>query len=167
MAVTKGRTSTANQTKTLKVGDAAPPIELATHNGETWKLSDQKGKKNVVLAFYPFAFSPTCSSQMPGLEANMARFAGYDAEVVGISIDSKYANMSWAKALGGLSYPLLSDFYPHGRVAEAYGILRSEGMAERAIFIIDKKSIIRYIDVHQITEYPDEEPIFDELRKLS
>ncbi len=104
---------------------------------------------------------------MPSYEENLDRFEGYDAQVVGISIDSKHANLAWSKTLGGITFPLLSDFFPHGRVAEKYGVLRGEGMAERAIFIIDKSGLIRYIDVHEITEQPDEEQIFDELRKIA
>ncbi len=103
---------------------------------------------------------------MPSYEENLDRFEGYDAQVVGISIDTVPANAAWAKSLGGITYPLLSDFYPHGAVAERYGVLRAEGMSERAIFIIDKEGIVRYIDVHDIEEQPDEEQIFDELRKL-
>lgn len=103
---------------------------------------------------------------MPSYEENLDRFEGYDTQVVGISVDTTHANAAWSKSLGGITYPLLSDFYPHGAVAEAYGVLRSEGMSERAIFIIDKEGIVRYIDVHDIAEQPDEEQIFDELRKL-
>lgn len=103
---------------------------------------------------------------MPSYEENLERFEGYDAQVVGISIDSQHANRAWSKTLGEITYPLLSDFWPHGGVATRYGVLRAEGMTERAIFIIDKQGIIRYIDVHDIAEQPDEEQIFDELRKL-
>lgn len=103
---------------------------------------------------------------MPSYEENLDRFEGYDAQVVGISIDSTHANRAWAQTLGGITYPLLSDFFPHGRVADEYGVLRPEGMAERAIIIIDRSGIVRYIDVHNIAEQPDEEQIFDELRKL-
>jgi peroxiredoxin len=85
---------------------------------------------------------------------------------VGVSTDSRYANGAWAKALGGVTYPLLSDFYPHGAVAEAYGVLNSRGMPERALFIIDKDGIVRYIDVHEIGEPPDEAVLFEELAKL-
>jgi peroxiredoxin len=102
---------------------------------------------------------------MPSYEANLDRFEGYDAQVVGISTDSTHVNKAWARTLG-ISYPLLSDFYPHGRVAERYGVLRPEGMAERAIVIVGKAGIVRYIDVHAIGEVPDEEQLFDELRKL-
>jgi peroxiredoxin len=104
---------------------------------------------------------------MPSLQANVSRFEGVDAQVVGISVDSTYANSAWARMLGGLSYPLLSDFFPHGRVAELYGVLRPRGSAERAIIIVDKAGIIRYIDVHQIGEPPDEEQILGELRRLA
>jgi peroxiredoxin len=103
---------------------------------------------------------------LPSYQANLARFERYDAQVVGISIDSTHCNAAWARTLGELSFPLLSDFYPHGRVAEDYGVLRPEGMAERAIFIIDKAGVVRYIDVHDIAEQPDEEQIFEELAKL-
>lgn len=103
---------------------------------------------------------------MPSFEANLARFEGYDAQVLGISVDSGLVNAAWAKSLGGITYPLLSDFYPHGAVMEKYGVLRKEGMSERAIFIVDKRGIIRYIDVHAIGEQPDEEQIFQQLRTL-
>jgi alkyl hydroperoxide reductase subunit AhpC len=89
-----------------------------------------------------------------------------DAQVVGISIDSTHANKAWAASLGGITYPLLSDFYPHGAVAEKFGVLRAEGMSERAIFIIDKQGVVRFIDVHNIGEQPDEAEIFEELAKL-
>ncbi len=85
---------------------------------------------------------------------------------MGVSTDSKYANGAWAQSLGGVSYPLLSDFYPHGAVAQAYGVLHPGGMAERAVFIIDKDGIVRYIDVHELREVPDETVLFEELAKL-
>ncbi len=103
---------------------------------------------------------------MPSYEENLDRFEGYDAQVVGISIDSEHVLRAWAESLGGITYPLLADFYPHGEVATKYGVLRPEGMAERAVVIIDKAGTVRYIDVHDIGEQPDEAQIFDELRKL-
>lgn len=165
MPVQRGRSSLASTTRTLRAGDHAPDFTLKTHAGEMWTLSERRGK-NVVLAFYPFAFSPTCSSQLPGLQANLERFVDAGAEVAGISIDHTYANAAWAESLGGFSFPLLSDFHPFGAVASAYGVMRDDGFAERAIFIIDRKGIVRYIDVHAIKEAPDEEQILDELRKL-
>jgi alkyl hydroperoxide reductase subunit AhpC len=86
---------------------------------------------------------------------------------VGVSTDSRFANAAWAQQLGGISYPLLSDFYPHGEVAQRFGVLRPEGMAERALFVIDKDGIIRYIDVHELREVPDEAVLFEELEKIN
>jgi glutaredoxin len=73
---------------------------------------------------------------------------------------------AWAESLGGITYPLLSDFYPHGQVAQIYGVLRSDGRSERAIFVIDKKGIIRYVDVHDIDQQPDNEVLFHVLSEL-
>jgi peroxiredoxin len=103
---------------------------------------------------------------MPAYDADLAKFEGYDAQVLGISIDSWHTNAAWAKSLGGLHYPLLSDFWPHGAVAEKYGVLRAEGQAERAIFIVDKTGKIVYIDVHDIDLQPDNEDLFEVLRQL-
>jgi alkyl hydroperoxide reductase subunit AhpC len=86
---------------------------------------------------------------------------------VGISTDSRFANAAWAQQLGGVSFPLLSDFYPHGAVAQQYGVLRPEGMCERAIFIIDREGIIRYIDVHELREQPDETLLFEKLAEVT
>ncbi len=89
-----------------------------------------------------------------------------DTQVLGISVDSAESLNAWAESLGGITYPLLSDFYPHGQVAQLYGVLRSEGYNERALFIIDKSGTIRYVDVHEITEQPSNEVLFAELAKL-
>src|SRR5690348_8549373 len=103
---------------------------------------------------------------MPAYNADLAKFEGYDAQVLGVSIDSVHTNSAFAKSLGGLDYPLLSDFYPHGAVAEAYGVLRPTGQSERAIFVIDKEGKIVYIDVHDIDKQPDNEDLFEVLRQL-
>ena len=91
----------------------------------------------------------------------MASFAGLDTQVLGISVDSVPCLTAWAKDLGGITYPLLSDFWPHGAMAQQYGVLREDGRTERALFIIDKQGIIRYVDVHDI----DLQPPNDELRR--
>jgi len=104
---------------------------------------------------------------MPSYEREQERLRTYDAQVVGVSTDSRFANAAWAQQLGGISYPLLSDFHPHGAVAQLYGVLRPEGMAERAIFVIDKAGIVRYIDVHELREHPDEAVLFEQLAKLN
>jgi len=101
---------------------------------------------------------------MPAYEARLPEFARYDTQVLGISVDSIPTNQAWAERLGGISYPLLSDFEPKGQVARVYGVYRPEGYSERAIFIIDKAGIIRYIDVHDINEMP---PVDEILKVLS
>jgi glutaredoxin len=89
-----------------------------------------------------------------------------ETQVLGLSVDSVPCLKAWAESLGGVTYPLLSDFYPHGQVAEKYGVLRSEGYTERAIFVMDKRGIIRYIDVHDIDKQPDNDELFRVLNVL-
>src|SRR5216117_3750688 len=103
---------------------------------------------------------------MPAYEADLERFAGYDAQVLGISVDSVPCNTAWAESFGGLSYDLLSDFEPKGDVARKFGVYRPDGYSERALFVIDKQGKIVYKDIHAIGEQPDNEVIFDVLRKL-
>ena len=155
------------QTATLKVGDTAPDFTLANINGNKVTLSDFRGKKNVVLAFFPFAFSGTCSAQMPSYEAELSRFQSLDTEVIGISMDASHALAAWAKQLG-LTFPLLSDFYPQGAVVDAYGVRHMAGMPERALIVIDKNGVVQWVHVHRPTgEAPDNEELFEILRKLS
>ena len=104
---------------------------------------------------------------MPAYEADLERFEGYDAQVLGISVDSVPCNTAWAKSLGNLSYDLLSDFNPKGEVARAYGAYReADGISERAIFIVDKEGKLAYTDIHDIADQPDNEDLFEVLRKL-
>ncbi|GCE16274.1 redoxin domain-containing protein [Dictyobacter kobayashii] len=154
------------ETKTLKVGDIAPDFTLKTAKNEQWHLSDLRGKKNVVLAFVPFAFSSVCSAQLPSYEAELERFKDFDTEVVSVSMDSPYALSAWSQSMH-TSFPLLSDFYPQGTVVDQYGVRHVAGMPERALFVIDKEGVIRYIEVqHAPGEMPDNEDLFDALRKL-
>jgi arsenate reductase-like glutaredoxin family protein len=87
-------------------------------------------------------------------------------QVLGLSVDSEPSLKAWAESLGGITYPLLSDFYPHGRVAEMYGVLRPEGYTERAIFVIDRQGIIRYVDVHDIDTQPDNDELLRVIAKM-
>ncbi len=104
---------------------------------------------------------------MPAYEADLERFKGYDAQVLGISVDSVPSNAAWAKSLGGLTYDLLSDFEPKGEVARAFGAYREgDGISERAIFIVDKEGRIAFKDIHDIGDQPDNEDLFEVLRKL-
>jgi alkyl hydroperoxide reductase subunit AhpC len=104
---------------------------------------------------------------MPSLEADKERFEGYDAQVLGISIDSVLSHGAWSKSLGGISYDLLADFHPKGEVAKSYGAYReADGITERALFIVDKEGKIAYIDIHEISDQPDNEELFDVLKNL-
>ena len=109
---------------------------------------------------------------MPSYEDDLSRFEAYHTQVLGISVDSIPSHVAWAKSLGGISYPLLADFMPHGAVSEAFGVLRTNaaepafGAAERSLFVIDREGIVRFIDVHPIEKQPDNEEIFEVLRKL-
>src|SRR5256885_5089549 len=153
-------------TKTLKVGDAAPDFTLRTANGNGWHLADFRGKKNVVLAFVPYAFSSVCSAQLPSYESELERFKDFDTEVVSVSLDSTYALNAWAKSMH-TSFPLLSDFYPQGKVVDLYGVRHQAGMSNRAVIVIDKEGIIRYIEVlNSPGDMPDNEDLFEALRKL-
>jgi glutaredoxin len=87
-------------------------------------------------------------------------------QVLGLSVDSMPCLKAWADSLGGITYPLLSDFYPHGKVAEMFGVLRPEGYTERAIFVMDKQGIIRYVDVHDIDKQPDNDELFRVLTEV-
>jgi peroxiredoxin len=109
---------------------------------------------------------------MPSYEDDLSRFEAFNTQVLGISVDSIPSHKAWAKSIGGISFPLLADFYPHGAVSEAYGVFRTTpdepayGASERALFIIDKDGVTQFIDVHPIAEQPDNEELFDLLRKL-
>ncbi len=89
-----------------------------------------------------------------------------DTQVLGISVDSDPCLKAWAESLGGITYPLLSDFWPHGAVAEKYGVLRAEGYSERALFVLDRKGIIRYIDIHDIDDQPNNLVLMDVIQKM-
>lgn len=129
------------------VGDAAPDFELANQYGEPVKLSAFRGQ-NVVLVFYPFAFSGICTGELCEIRDNLAMFEAAGATVLGISVDSKFTLRAYAEH-EGYSFDLLADFWPHGAVASAYGVFDPEsGMALRGTFIIDGDGIVRYTVVN-------------------
>ena len=103
---------------------------------------------------------------MPALDADFERFQAADTQVLGISVDSTDTNGAWAQSLGIERISLLSDFWPHGAVAQSYGVLREQGFNERATFIVDKEGIVRFIHIYDINEQPDNDPLFRVLRDL-
>lgn len=151
----------------LKPGDEAPDFELRSHRGGTVKLSAYRGKQNVVLAFHPLAFTPVCANQMCAYESDLQRFTSADTVVLGVSIDAQPSKTAWAKTLGPISFDLLSDSYPHGEVAQKYGVFRdTDGISERAVFLIDKHGRIRWSKVYDIPELPKNEELLKELANL-
>jgi len=150
----------------LKIGDAAPDFELPSLSGEKIRLNGYLGVKNVVLSFVPAAWTPVCSDQWPGYNLAREFFQETDTVLLGITVDNLPTLHAWVHEMGGVWFPVLSDFWPHGAVSRAYGILRSDGTSERALFVIDKRGIIRYIDVHDINERPRLEVLVQELKKL-
>ncbi|MBN1366117.1 MAG: redoxin domain-containing protein [Syntrophaceae bacterium] len=151
----------------VKVGKKAPDFMLKAVSGKVISLKDYHGKKNVVISFVPAAWTPVCSDQWPGYNIVKEVFDLNDAVLLGITVDNIPTLYSWTNQMGELWFDVLSDFWPHGAVAEKFGVLRTDGMTERALFIIDKKGFIRYIDVHNINQRPSLEKLVKELKKLN
>ncbi|MEO8907835.1 MAG: peroxiredoxin [Microbacteriaceae bacterium] len=121
----------------------APDFELSNQFGEPIRLSDFAGRKAVALVFFPFAFSGTCTGELCELRDNLGLFAAEHVELLGISVDSKFALRAWAEQ-EGYNFSLLADFWPHGQVAKEYGVfLDDKGIANRASFLIDAGGVIR------------------------
>ena len=150
----------------VKVGQRAPDFTLPAVSGENVSLNQYRGKKNVVLSFVPAAWTPVCSDQWPGYNIVKDIFEQNDAILFGITVDNIPTLFAWTNQMGKLWFPVLSDFWPHGAMAKKYGVLRSKGVTERVLFVIDKKGIIRYIDVHDINKRPSLEDLMNALEKL-
>ena len=130
----------------VEIGSEAPDFELRATNDDTIKLSDYRGKKNVLLIFYPFAFSRTCNTEMCTLRDDNSDLVSDDVEVLGISPDSVFTLKAWKKAEGFVN-EFVADFWPHGGVASDYGVFMDEfGCPKRATFLIDKQGILRWRD---------------------
>lgn len=124
----------------VEISQQAPDFTLADQDGNERKLSDFRGKK-VILAFYPFDFSPVCTVEFGCFEQDFGRLNNLNAQVLGISVDSKYSHKEFANKLK-LNFPLLSDF--NREVCRLYGTLRPEGFSERAYFILDAQGMVRF-----------------------
>jgi peroxiredoxin len=150
----------------LKIGDSAPDFALPSLRGGHVGLAQYQGQKNVVLSFVPAAWTPVCSNQWPGYNIAKELFDQHDAIILGITVDNIPTLYAWTKQMGELWFPVLSDFWPHGAVARKYGVLREDGTSERALFVIDKKGVIRFMDIHDINDMPRLETLIKELSKL-
>ncbi|HXW07694.1 MAG TPA: peroxiredoxin [Vicinamibacterales bacterium] len=145
----------------LKAGDQAPDFELRSHRGGSVRLSDFRGRRKVVVAFHPLAFTPVCAAQMCAYEADLARLNDADTVVLGVSVDAQPAKAAWAQTLGSISFDLLSDFHPHGAVARQYGVYREQdGLSERALFLVDKSGRIAWTRTYDIPQQPANEELF-------
>ena len=134
----------------VDVGDEAPDFELQDQSRQPVRLSSFRGRKNVVVVFYPMSFTPTCQGELCALRDSLVDFDSDDVQTLAISCDSGPVHARWA-AEQGYTFPLLADFWPHGEVARAYGVLdESSGLALRGTFIVDKRGQVAYKVVHQI-----------------
>ena len=151
----------------VQVGQAAPDFTLTAMDGRPVRLADYKNKKNVVISFIPAAWTPVCSDQWPGYNLARPIFEKHKAVLLGISVDHRATLYAWTRQMGAMWFPVLSDFWPHGKVADLYGVLRSDGMAERALFFIDTQGVIRGIHVSDINRRPPLELVVENLAGLS
>lgn len=150
----------------VKAGQEAPDFTLQAVTGKAITLSQFRDKHNVVLSFVPAAWTPVCSDQWPGYNIAEEFFDTHDAVLLGITVDNIPTLHAWTMQMGKLWFEVLSDFWPHGAVADSYGVLRSDGTAERVLVFIDKKGIISAILVSDINVRPPLESVVAELVKL-
>jgi len=150
----------------LAAGSKAPQFELQGTPQQPFRLSDAlKETRFVVLAFFPLAFSSVCGDQMSLYQEFVEEFERLGARVVGISVDSRYAQQAFAEAKG-IAFPLLADFHPKGAVAEQYGVMRDDGVAERALFIVDSDGVVRYSYVSEPRKNPGADGLLEALEAM-
>ncbi|MGH3344081.1 MAG: peroxiredoxin [Carbonactinosporaceae bacterium] len=139
----------------IEVGTPAPDFELKDQHGQSVKLSAFQGDRNVVLVFYPFAFTGVCTGELRAIRDELSSLQNHTAQVLCVSVDSPFSLRVFADQ-EGLDYPLLSDFWPHGETAQAYGVFDAEkGCAVRGTFIIDRSGVVRWTVVNPIPEARD------------
>jgi len=139
----------------VEVGQQAPDFELKDQHGTPVKLSGFQGRKNVMLVFYPLAFSGVCSGELCTLRDDFPEVTGDDVELLTVSVDSTFVLRTWADR-DGFSFSMLSDFWPHGAVAKLYGVFdEDKGVATRGTFIIDKSGVIRWMVMNPIPQARD------------
>jgi peroxiredoxin len=149
----------------IQVGQTAPDFTLKDQDQKEVKLSEFKGKKNVVLAFYPLDWSPVCTTENKCLTDDLPSFGSANTEVLGISIDSVYSHKAWADSLG-IKHRLLSDM--GGTVAKQYGMfLEDKHITKRATVVIDKTGTVQFVKVQEILTARDDNEILEALKKLN
>lgn len=149
----------------LAIGTQAPDFELNSTPDQKLKLSELLGKK-VILAFYPADWSPVCDDQMALYNETLKLFFRHNAQLVGISVDSKWSHLAFSQSRK-LHFPLLADFEPKGQVAKMYGVYdEKEGQAQRALFVLDEKGIIRWNYLSPVGINPGADGILEALENL-
>jgi peroxiredoxin len=156
----------------IQVGTEAPDFELPSNElengkpGKKIKLSEYRGKRSVVLAFYPLDFSPVCSSENECFREDFSEFQAAGAQVLGVSVDSVWTHLAFAKQMG-LKYPLLADFHPRGEVAKKYGLYAEDkGTTARATVIVDKAGKVAWAKEQDRAQARDNKVILEQLAKL-
>ena len=137
------------------VGDMAPDFVLPAVSGKKIRLSDYRGKKNVILSFHPLAWTGVCAAQMQDLQNEIETLIDKETVALGINVDSIPSKQAWGESLGVKDVELLSDFEPKGMVAKDYHIYHEKGFSNRAVFVVDKKGIIKFAKVYPIPEKPN------------
>jgi len=127
----------------VTVGDQAPDFELRDQHGQSVRLSSYRGRRTVVLMFYPYAFSRVCSGELADVRDDLDAFESDEVQLLAISCDPMFSLRAFAEQ-AGLTFPLLSDFWPHGAVAGAYGVLDPGGFARRSTFVVDRDGVVRW-----------------------
>ncbi|HWC80655.1 MAG TPA: peroxiredoxin [Pseudonocardiaceae bacterium] len=141
----------------VEVGGKAPDFTLNDYNREKVSLADFRGQKSVLLVFYPFAFSGICTGELCQVRDEIADYQNDQVQVLGVSVDTPFSLKAWADQ-EGYTFPLLSDFWPHGEVAKAYGVFNEGGgLANRGTFLIDQDGVVRFAEVNQPGEARDQE----------
>lgn len=150
----------------IQQGDEAPDFELSDSTGQPVRLSDYRGKKAVVLVFYPFAFSGICQGELCTIRDRMEQFSNDDVETLAVSVDARPALKAWGEK-EGFEFPLLSDFWPHGGVARDYGVFNEKvGAAERGTFVIDKDGTVVYSVHNGLGEARDDDAYVAALQQV-
>jgi mycoredoxin-dependent peroxiredoxin len=151
----------------IAVGQAAPDFALKDQDQKEVKLSEFRGKNNVVLVFYPLDWSPTCTKEHACFVNDMKRFEQLKAQVLGISVDSVWSHKAYAEKMG-IHYPLLADFHPRGAVASRFGVyLEERGITGRAIAIVDRQGKVAWFKQYDIPQVPDINEVQQALEKLN
>jgi peroxiredoxin (alkyl hydroperoxide reductase subunit C) len=132
----------------IAVGAVAPDFVLKDQNNQDVRLADFRGERTVLLVFYPLAFTGICQGELCEVRDNLSDFVNADVQLLTVSVDSPYSHKVWAER-EGYDFPLLADFWPHGAVAQAYGVFNEErGFANRGTFLIDKAGVVRFAEMN-------------------